>query len=140
MLTCEFISLGETRGIEVRLIGKIVTNYEFVYDGDVGRNGDREENDNNRKDDINMLESNTDRSYFMIGAVVVAGIIIAGAVWIFDSQIFGADGILTSTFDGLKTQAESSMGLIPDATKPGANMIIGLGAQMKSLLTTMPLF
>lgn len=35
-----------------------------------------------------MLESNTDRSYFMIGAVIVAAILIAGATYIFRDALF----------------------------------------------------
>ena len=35
-----------------------------------------------------MLESNTDRSYFMIGAVIVAAILIAGALFIFRDKLF----------------------------------------------------
>ena len=35
-----------------------------------------------------MLDSNTDRSYFMIGAIIVGALIIAGAVLIF-TNIFG---------------------------------------------------
>lgn len=39
-----------------------------------------------------MLEANTDRSYFMIGAVIVAAIIIAGVIFIFKDTLFAADG------------------------------------------------
>ena len=35
-----------------------------------------------------MLDSNTDRSYFMIGAIIVGALIIGGAVLIF-SHFFG---------------------------------------------------
>lgn len=40
-----------------------------------------------------MLESNTDRSYFMIGAVIVAAVLIAGALYIFRDQLFSTEKI-----------------------------------------------
>lgn len=94
---------------------------------------------NNGKGDVKMLESNTDRSYFMIGAVMLAGIIIAAAVWIFDDQIFGDKGMLTQTFNDLQEQARGAVGNISDATNPNQT-IMGLGARVKMMLDTMPLF
>lgn len=53
-----------------------------------------------------MLESNTDRSYFMIGAVIVAGIIIAGLIYIFKDQLFGDSGAVQALVDSLFTSAK----------------------------------
>lgn len=33
-----------------------------------------------------MLEANTDRSYFMIGAVIVAALLIGIAIWLFNGE------------------------------------------------------
>lgn len=44
-----------------------------------------------------MLEANTDRSYFMIGAVIVAAILIAGATYIFRDVLFFSDGAVIPT-------------------------------------------
>lgn len=35
-----------------------------------------------------MLEANTDRSYFMIGAVIIAAIIIGGVTYLFRDVLF----------------------------------------------------
>lgn len=93
-----------------------------------------QKNGNEGKDDKIMLESNTDRSYFMIGAVIVAGLIIAGAVFIFDTQIFGAEGILSETFTSLTGKANTMIEGI-DTTGPTSNpngsTIMGIGSQLK---------
>ena len=39
-----------------------------------------------------MLDANTDRSYFMIGAIILGALIIAGAVVIFTIAIGGEGG------------------------------------------------
>lgn len=53
-----------------------------------------------------MLESNTDRSYFMIGAVIVAAILIAGATFIFrDVLFFNDDAVIPSLLDNIFGQA-----------------------------------
>lgn len=44
-----------------------------------------------------MLESNTDRSYFMIGAVIIAAILIAGATFIFRDVLFFNDDAVIPT-------------------------------------------
>ena len=71
----------------------------------------------------NMLESNTDRSYFMIGAVIVAGIIIAGLIFIFKDQLFGNDGavqaLVNSLFDsakGMIDNLDTNTGTTPPPT------------------------
>lgn len=70
-----------------------------------------------------MLDANTDRSYFMIGAVIIAGMIIAGATIIFKEQIFGAGGVLTKTFATLTGKAETLVGGI-DTALPGTGGMI----------------
>jgi len=42
-----------------------------------------------------MLEANTDRSYFMIGAVIVAALLIGIAIW-----LFNGDGMIAAKFQG----------------------------------------
>lgn len=82
-----------------------------------------------------MLESNTDRSYFMIGSVVVAGIIIAAAVIIFRDKIFGDTGFLTTTFKTLSDSATQAIDGIGNPTDIPAETIMGLGAQFKAGLS-----
>lgn len=49
-----------------------------------------------------MLESNTDRSYFMIGAVIIAAILIAGATFIFrDVLFFNSDAVIPTMIDNV---------------------------------------
>lgn len=56
-----------------------------------------------------MLESNTDRSYFMIGAVIVAAILIAGATYIFGDVVFGTDGAIKDTISSLFGDANTAI-------------------------------
>ena len=58
-----------------------------------------------------MLEANTDRSYFMIGAVIVAAIIIAGVIFIFKDTLFSSD-MTTVQIDG-DVEVEVIQGLVP---------------------------
>lgn len=44
-----------------------------------------------KESDGRMLDSNTDRSYFMIGAVIVGAAIIAGALFIFGDTLFAVN-------------------------------------------------
>lgn len=63
-----------------------------------------------------MLDSNTDRSYFMIGAVIVGAIIIGAAAWIFGEFIFAEnDGMLTNLLKGMFTTARDTIDGIPGA-------------------------
>lgn len=66
-----------------------------------------------------MLEANTDRSYFMIGAVIAAAVIIAGVLYIFRDVLFGTAG---------------SPGLIPnlinDVFDKASGMINGINEDM----------
>lgn len=65
-----------------------------------------------------MLESNTDRSYFMIGAVIVAAILIAGATYIFrDVLFFGDEAVIPTMIDGIFGKANSMINNID--TKAG---------------------
>lgn len=70
-----------------------------------------------------MLESNTDRSYFMIGAVIVAAILIAGATYIFRDVLFepldasGNGGVVPELVDGIFGKADSMINSID--TKAG---------------------
>lgn len=53
-----------------------------------------------------MLEQNTDRSYFMIGAVIVAAILIAGATYIFrDVLFFNNDAVIPTMMENIFGQA-----------------------------------
>lgn len=55
-----------------------------------------------------MLESNTDRMYFTIGAVIVAALIIGLAVWLFNS-----DGVVAQNItDTIYSMFESGEGAI----------------------------
>ena len=66
-----------------------------------------------------MLDSNTDRSYFMIGAVIVGAAIIAGALFIFGDFLFGdvviENGEVTSGY--VKHLIQGMFGDAADATK-----------------------
>ncbi|PAF27404.1 hypothetical protein CHH61_03535 [Shouchella clausii] len=44
-----------------------------------------------------MLESNTDRSWFMIGAVILGGALIAGGLFIFKDVLFFNDDAVLPT-------------------------------------------
>jgi hypothetical protein len=62
-----------------------------------------------------MLESNTDRSYFMIGAVIVAAILIAGATFIFrDVLFFNDDAVIPTMMDNIFGQANEMITNIDD--------------------------
>ena len=53
-----------------------------------------------------MLEQNTDRSYFMIGAVILAAILIAGATYIFrDVLFFNNDAVIPTMMENIFCQA-----------------------------------
>lgn len=57
-----------------------------------------------------MLEANTDRAYFMIGAVVIAALLIAGAIYIFGGDS-GVIGNIKSSITGLFNK-------VPDVGSP----------------------
>lgn len=63
-----------------------------------------------------MLESNTDRMYFTIGAVIVAALIIGLAVWLFNSDSIIAQN-LTSTIDEMFKGASDSITDINNSNK-----------------------
>ena len=63
-----------------------------------------------------MLESNTDRMYFTIGAVIVAALIIGLAVWLFNSDSIIAQN-LTSTITDMFKGASDSIKDINDSNK-----------------------
>lgn len=56
-----------------------------------------------------MLEANTDRSYFMIGAVIIAAVLIAGATWLFRDVIFGENGSIDVMVEKLFTQGNTAV-------------------------------
>ncbi len=77
-----------------------------------------------------MLDSNTDRSYFMIGAIIVGALIIGGAVLIFNF-LFTGDGsglqgagkigeLLNSMFTGAE---EGINGITPNIIIPAIKSI-----------------
>lgn len=60
-----------------------------------------------------MLESNTDRSYFMIGAVIIAAVIIGAVTFLFKDTLFGtaADpGIVPELVDTFFNKAKTMIG------------------------------
>jgi len=64
-----------------------------------------------------MLEANTDRSYFMIGAVVVAAILIAGAVFLFNADS-GVLADIKTSLSGLTGKASTAVGTIETPAPP----------------------
>ena len=72
-----------------------------------------------------MLEANTDRSYFMIGAVIVAAIIIAAVSWLFRDLLFAAP-------TGTGPTAYDNAGIVPKLVNSvftkASSMITGLTA------------
>lgn len=112
------------------LVDEIVWSVEDEKEKELKNREDKYEG----KGDINMLESNTDRSYFMIGAVILAGIIIAGAVFIFRDLIFTSDGFLADTFAEMNTKANEMIGNIDTSQ---AQTITGLGSQLKLVFDMM---
>lgn len=59
-----------------------------------------------------MLESNTDRMYFTIGAVIVAALIIGLAVWLFNSE----GVVATQITDTIYSMFDSGKGAIEGIT------------------------
>lgn len=60
-----------------------------------------------------MLESNTDRSYFMIGAVIIAAVIIGAVTFLFKDTLFGtaaAPGIVPELVDTFFNKAKTMIG------------------------------
>ena len=84
-----------------------------------------------------MLEANTDRSYFMIGAVIVAAIIIAGVIFIFKDTLFSSDmvqidgepveviqGLVPRLIDSIFGKAKGVIDSIDTGAPPAPGMII----------------
>lgn len=66
-----------------------------------------------------MLDSNTDRSYFMIGAVIVGAAIIAGALFIFRDTLFGDDGLISKLINNMFGKAQEGInGIAPGTILP----------------------
>lgn len=60
-----------------------------------------------------MIDQNTDRSYMMIGAVLVAAAIIAGALYVFRDMLFAKDtGVIPKLIDSIFTKASKKVGEI----------------------------
>lgn len=68
---------------------------------------------------MSMLEANTDRSYFMIGAVIVAAIVIGLTAWLFRDYLFSKDdanndgqpdGAIIRMFESLSGVADNALG------------------------------
>ena len=58
---------------------------------------------------MGMLDANTDRSYFMIGAVIIAGLIVGGAAYLFSQGFSDVDTSFTSfTGDASSSTNETS--------------------------------
>lgn len=65
-----------------------------------------------------MLESNTDRMYYTIGAILVAAAIIGIALFIVNGQLQGG---LQGVFTGLFDSSSESLDNINSNVKPPAN-------------------
>lgn len=68
-----------------------------------------------------MLEANTDRSYFMIGAVIAAAVIIAGVLYIFRDVLFGNaanPGLIPDLINDVFTKASTMINGINQNTAP----------------------
>lgn len=65
-----------------------------------------------------MLEANTDRSYFMIGAVIIAAVVIAGVTWLYRDVIFAEDGtgLVQGIVDSMFGAADNAIGNIDTST------------------------
>lgn len=63
-----------------------------------------------------MLEANTDRSYFMIGAVIVAALLIGIAVWLFNDNGIVADNIKDTLGNLFTTGNDAINGIDPDVS------------------------
>lgn len=61
-----------------------------------------------------MLDSNTDRLYFIIGAIIVGALIIGGAVFIFNN-VFGEGGTLSGIFENMFNRANDGIDVIDPA-------------------------
>jgi len=77
-----------------------------------------------------MLDSNTDRSYFMIGAIIVGALIIGGAVLIFNYFFTGTGqglqgaGKIGELLNGVFEKAESGIsGINPNIIIPAIKSI-----------------
>lgn len=65
-----------------------------------------------------MLEANTDRSYFMIGAVIVAALLIGIAVWLFNDNGIVADNIKDTLGSLFTTGNDAIDGIDPSVQTP----------------------
>lgn len=64
-----------------------------------------------------MLESNTDRSYFMIAAVIIAAILIAGATLIFrDVLFFNDDAVIPTLINNVFGKANEMINNIDNSS------------------------
>lgn len=60
-----------------------------------------------------MIDQNTDRSYMMIGAVLVAAAIIAGALYVFRDMLFAkGTGVIPKLIDSIFTKASNKVDII----------------------------
>lgn len=70
-----------------------------------------------------MLDQNTDRMWFVIGAVLIGAAIIFAANLLFDNVIMDA---ISGFMNGLLDTAETYTDKIPDAATPTINLIKGI--------------
>lgn len=57
-----------------------------------------------------MIDQNTDRSYMMIGAVLVAAAIIAGALYVFRNMLFEKEtGVVPKLINSIFTKASEKV-------------------------------
>lgn len=64
---------------------------------------------------MGMLDANTDRSYFMIGAVIVAGVLIAGGLYLFSNGFDNVDTQFTKYTTGAGSSTDKSSDALTDA-------------------------
>lgn len=83
-----------------------------------------------------MLDQNTDRMWYVIGAVLIGGLIIAGAVLLFNDGIMEK---ITTSLNGLMKTATDAVGKV-DIDKGAAGKVPSGTINMFSTFRNMPLF
>ncbi len=76
-----------------------------------------------------MLDQNTDRMWYVIGAIVIGAAIIAAALFLFDNTIMTN---IKTMMESLTTRATSGVDNIGKVKAPGASII--------PMLKSLPLF
>lgn len=67
-----------------------------------------------------MLDQNTDRMWYVIGAVLIGGIIIAAAVVLFETTVFES---ITDSLEGLMGKATKASDSVKSAPKDTIHLL-----------------